>query len=213
MFTGIIEQRGRIIESRPVPGGRRIRVDLGSMASECKPGASICISGVCLTVTGSDGSHVDFDVIQETLAKTSLGSKQVGESVNIERSLRAGDRLDGHFVQGHVDGTAEIVDRLSNASEFVFWLEPQTHLLPFIIPKGSVAIDGVSLTIARVEGRRFSVALIPTTLDLTTLAALNVGDIVNIESDILARTIVHRVNALSDASGIPLQKFSEAGLL
>lgn len=213
MFTGIIEQRGRITESRPVPGGRRLRVDIGSIVSECKPGASVSVSGVCLTVTGTDGSHADFDVIQETLAKTSLGSKKLGDYVNIERSLRAGDRLDGHFVQGHVDGTAEVIDLVSNAREFVLWLEPQPHLQPFIIPKGSVAIDGVSLTIAEVNGARFSVALIPTTLDLTTLGSLCVGDIVNIESDILARTIVHRLNSLADAGGIPLNKFNEAGLV
>jgi riboflavin synthase len=222
MFTGIIESRGTIVASRANANGRVLGVEVAgtadkvSWAADCKLGASIAVSGVCLTITNINGNQLEFDVIQETLAKTTLGDKHPGSIVNLERALAAGDRLDGHFVQGHCDGTA-VVDRvISNAREWVIWLKPEAHLRPYIIPKGSVAIEGVSLTVAAVEKDRFSVALIPTTLDVTTLSALKDRDRVNIESDMIARTIVHHLSYLGDgggasARGISMNTLREAG--
>lgn len=211
MFTGIIERTGTIAAATPVSGGRRLRVDVGPIARETSLGASIAVSGVCLTVAHIEGESVDFDVITETLDRTALGAKRPGDLVNLERSLRAGDRLDGHFVQGHVDGTADVRRVIASSKEHVVWLVPQEHLLPYMIPKGAVAVDGVSLTIAAVERSQFSVALIPTTLDLTTIARLAQGDRVNVESDILARTIVHRLGAMKTSGGMTMESLHRAG--
>ena len=199
MFTGIVETTGKITETRTVPGGRHLRVAVGPMACECVLGASICVSGVCLTVKATGADTAEFDVITETLDHSTLGEKGIGDLVNLERSLRVGDRLDGHFVQGHVDGKATVSRIQTSAREHVVWLQPESALLPFLIPKGSVAIDGVSLTIAAAEHGRFSVALIPTTLGRTTLTRLKVGDRCNIETDIVTRTIVHRLGSLTGA--------------
>ena len=210
MFTGIVESMGAIAETRPVPGGRRLRIDV-PWGGECKPGASVCVSGVCLTIASANRESLEFDVITETLDTSTLGVKRVGDRVNLERSLRIGDRLDGHFVQGHVDGTAT-VDRVeSSPQRWVVWFEPESHLRPGIIPKGSVAIDGVSLTVASVAHAQFSVALIPTTLELTTLMSLKTRDRVNVESDIIARTIVHHLSGISASGGLTLDTLREAG--
>jgi riboflavin synthase len=211
MFTGIVERTGAITGTTAYAGGRRLRLDIGEVASECKLGDSICVSGVCLTVAGISGTSVEFDVIKETLDRTTLGRKPVGSRINIERSLRAGDRLDGHFVQGHVDGTAAVARVQRSSQEHVVWLTPSGELSAYIIPKGSVAIDGVSLTIAAVEKPLFSVALIPTTLERTTLGELNRGDTVNLETDIIVRTIVHSVAQIAGGAGLRLESLQKAG--
>ena len=211
MFTGIVEHTGTITDTRSVSGGRRLRIDVGSMATDCAQGASVCVSGVCLTVVGAAGQELDFDVIAETINKSTLGSKGVGGQVNLERSLRVGDRLDGHFVQGHVDGRA-IVDRIqASARECVIWLQPEQTLVPYIVPKGSVAVDGVSLTIAAIEEGSFSVALTPTTLERTTLSLLATRDSVNIETDIITRTIIHHLAHLTVPGGLTIDALREAG--
>ncbi len=213
MFTGIVEHKGTIRDTRPVSGGRRLIIDVGPMAATCAPGASLCVSGVCLTVAGAVGEELSFDVITETLAKSTLGSKSLGDLVNVERSLRVGDRLDGHFVQGHVDGQATVRRVASSAREYVIWLRPEAALTPFMIPKGSVAVDGVSLTIAAIENGAFSVALIPTTLEQTTLSSLTTGKAVNIETDIITRTIVHRLSEMSTSVGLTHDTLREAGFV
>ncbi len=171
------------------------------MAKECRPGDSISIHGVCLTVAAVAGETLDFDVIPETLERSVLGGKRPGDRLNIERSLRVGDRLDGHMVQGHVDGTATVTAVEQSSGEHVVWLRPSDQVRPFMIPKGSVAIDGVSMTIATLRGEEFSVALIPTTIERTTLGDLREGDAVNIESDILVRTILQRLDQLFGPEG------------
>lgn len=211
MFTGIVETVGTIAGTAPVPGGKRLRVDVGPVARQCTPGASVSVSGVCLTISSIAADSLEFDVITESLSKSTLGSKRVGDRVNLERAMGAQDRFDGHFVQGHVDGTG-VVDRIqSSPREWTTWIRPQDHLTPYIIPKGSIAVDGVSLTIAEVNHGVFSVALIPTTLDRTNLAALAVGDRVNLESDIIARTIVHRLSDMSAGGGVTLETLRRAG--
>jgi riboflavin synthase len=211
MFTGIVEHTGSITDTRSVSGGRRLRIGVGSMAADCAHGASICVSGVCLTVARATGQELDFDVIAETIEKSTLGSKCVGDQVNLERSLQVGDRLNGHFVQGHVDGRA-IVDRVvTSAREYVIWLRPEQTLVPYIVPKGSVAVDGVSLTIAAIEEGSFSVALTPTTLERTTLSLLTPRDSVNIETDIITRTIIHHLAHLAGPGGLTIDALREAG--
>lgn len=211
MFTGIIESTGTIRDTRAVAGGLRLRIDVGPMAGECALGASVAVDGVCLTVAQSTDTSLAFDVITETLHRSTLDTKHAGDRVNIERALRATDRLDGHFVQGHIDGTAVVQRVQSSSREWVAWFKPEDQLAPFIIPKGSVAIDGASLTIAEVNGPAFSVALIPTTLERTTLASLKAGDRVNIETDVITRTIIHHLSRMSDSGGLTIESLKEAG--
>lgn len=210
MFSGIIERTGKVVSTTGIPAGVRLRIDVGPMAGECALGASVAVSGVCLTVCGSAGNELDFDVIPETLSKTTLGQKRSGDRVNIERSLRPSDRIDGHFVQGHVEGLAIVREIRRSNGEWVVWLAAELGWRSCVIPKGSIAIDGVSLTIAAVDGERFSVALIPTTLERTTLGSLRVSDKVNIETDILARTVVQLVSS-RERSGLSMDVLEKAG--
>jgi riboflavin synthase len=188
MFTGIITHSAAVAGIADGPLFKRLT--LAIHFPDVKNGDSIAVNGVCLTVAEIAGDTLTFDVIAETLAKTNLGQLHVGERVHIERALRAGDRFDGHFVQGHVDGTAMIVDRKFNESECRLTLEAPDHLAKYLVPKGSVALDGVSLTIAALAPPRFEVALIPTTVQITQLGHKPVRALVNFEADMLAKTIV-----------------------
>jgi riboflavin synthase len=143
-----------------------------------------------------DGRRCSFDVITETLSKTNLGRLQVGSKVNLERSLRAGDRIDGHFVQGHVHDVGHLVERVATDKEFKLWIQPPDHLKVYIVPLGSVAVNGVSMTVAQVRPDAFALAVIPTTLERTNLGDLQVGDPINIETDILSRQLVHYLREL-----------------
>jgi riboflavin synthase len=213
VFTGIVETTGNVIDFRPVAVGRKLTIDAGPISAQVEPGASIAVNGVCLTVVEVIGTEITFDVIAETLKRSNLGRLRPGQRVNLERSLRADARIDGHFVQGHVDGTATVTRRQVSPAEWILWLRPDEAVRPYIIPKGSIAIDGISLTIADVNSDEFSVAIIPTTLERTTLASRQVGDVVNVESDILARTVVHCLQRMSDARGLTMDTLKEHGYL
>jgi riboflavin synthase len=189
MFTGIIEKTVRVVAASDGPMFRRLV--LATQWNDVKDGESIAVNGVCLTVAEITPRGVGFDVIKETLDKTNLGSLGPGDEVNVERSLRVGDRIDGHFVQGHVDGTGLLADQINSPNEVRLTITAPDHLAKFLAPKGSISIDGVSLTIASVQGNVFDVALIPTTLRLTTLGSREIGWRFNLEADILSKTIVH----------------------
>ena len=189
MFTGIVERMLRV--ASVAQGTGFVRINLAADWTDVKLGESIAINGVCLTVAEMERQLLSFDVIPETLAKTNLGLLTEGDAVNVERSLRAGDRIDGHFVQGHVDGTARLVAQKGVDEEWRLTLQPPMELMKFVVPKGSVCIDGVSLTVAKIEKDRFDVALIPTTLKLTTLATRPIGWPFNFEADVLSKTIVN----------------------
>lgn len=211
MFTGIVESIGTICASRAVGGGRRIEIKADALTADCAIGASVCISGVCLTVAARAAGMLCFDVVSETLEKSTLGEMRLGDKVNLERALPVDGRFDGHFVQGHVDGTGTVEQVSPSGHESVVWIRPQPPLLPYIIPKGSVAIDGISLTIAEVRDGAFLIALIPTTLAVTTAASFSAGQRVNIETDMIARTVVHRLSTFSSSGGLTLDKLHEAG--
>lgn len=201
MFSGIVECQGCVTGLRAGGGGGvRLRVRAAGVASGTALGASVSVSGVCLTVAEIDGEHLEFDVVPETLRRTTLGDLRAGARVNLERSLRVGDRLDGHFVQGHVDGTATVAEVIRRSDEHELRFAPERGLMTYMIPKGSVAVDGVSLTIAAAAGDTFTVALIPTTLQVTTLGERCVGDRVNIETDILIRALFHRLSGAGEPS-------------
>lgn len=210
MFTGIVEITGRITSTSHVPGGRRLTVDVGPMANEVKQGDSIAVNGICLTATQIAPPRVSFDVIQETLARTTLDGLRIDSRVNLERSLKPESRLDGHFVQGHVDGKAGVTKIIADASQWVVWLRPSEVIAAYIIPKGSVALDGVSLTIASVDHGAFSVALIPTTLERTNLGELKTGSEVNVETDVIVRTVIHRLDAMT-GDALTFEKLKDAG--
>lgn len=214
MFTGIVQSMGIVRAIRRGSGGARLALEAPDLPRPIADGASICVSGVCLTVTESDPSLLSFDVVQETLSRSTLGELAVGDRVNLEPSLRVGDGLDGHLVQGHVDGTARVkeVRRGDDGHRMTFLADPD--LMAYVIPKGSVAIDGVSLTIAATGDDTFDVALIPTTLGRTTLGARRAGDRVNVETDIIARTVVttlQRWRTAPEAGGLTMEMLRENG--
>jgi riboflavin synthase len=189
MFTGIVERTAKVVSATDGPMFRQLLI--AANWTDVKLGESIAINGVCLTAADVSPGRVGFDVIKETLDKTNLGTLVAGDDVNVERSLRAGDRIDGHFVQGHVDGTATLVNQINTENEVRLTIDAPKELAKFLAPKGSVSVDGVSLTIAAVKGNVFDVALIPTTLKLTTLGTREPGWRFNVEADILSKTIVN----------------------
>lgn len=191
MFSGIVDAIGQVCGAENVPGGRTLRVRAPGYWGDVATGGSIAIDGVCLTLTRLAGEEATFDVIAETLRKTTLGDLRAGDRVNLQKSLSAGDRIDGHFVQGHVDAVATVARVEQSPRESIWWFSVGREAMACLAPKGSVAVDGISLTIAAVRDGEFSVALIPTTLERTTLGAKRAGARVNIETDILARTVVH----------------------
>lgn len=195
MFTGIVEALGRVVTAR-VSGERgELVIDLGHVAEGVRVGDSVCVSGACLTATRLDGSTAAFDVSAETLARTTLGGLKPGDSVNLERALRVGDRLGGHFVQGHVDAVGEIVRKDEAPGQWTVEVAVPTDLAAGFIPKGSVAVDGVSLTIAELRPGRFAVALIPHTVEATTLKRAQAGDRVNIEGDMIGKYVARLLGA------------------
>jgi len=189
MFNGIIEKTVHIIGVAKGPAFRRLT--LASDWTDVADGESIAVNGVCLTVAEQQSGELGFDVVKETLERTNLGLLGPGDAVHVERSLRVGDRLSGHFVQGHVDGTARLIDQgACGRDEWRLRLECPPDLARYLTPKGSIALDGVSLTIAAVNGNQFEIALIPTTLQRTTLGQRPVGWPFNMEADVLTKTVV-----------------------
>jgi riboflavin synthase len=189
VFSGLIAYLGTVSALERDPrGGVRLRVDApGAVADGVEPKDSIAISGVCLTVVEYDATSMAFDVVPETLDRSALGALAIGSPVNVELSLRLGDRLGGHLVYGHVDATARIVSKVPEGQGHRLTVEVPPTLAPFIVEKGYVAVDGVSLTVAAVPSGTFEIALIPETSARTTLGSKRAGDVVNLEIDPIAR--------------------------
>ncbi|MDA0238069.1 MAG: riboflavin synthase [Proteobacteria bacterium] len=181
MFTGIVEATAHIIDPDP----RRFRIGRPASFDDIRIGSSIAVSGVCLSVTALDVDSMEFEVIPETLGQSKLGRLKRGDMVNLERAMKADARLDGHIVQGHVEGTGAISDMRHEGG--VLFIKLPKELIKNIVHKGSIAIDGVSLTVASIKGEEISVALIPLTLKETTLGLLKAGDAVNVETDVLLK--------------------------
>ena len=212
MFTGLIETICIVKSAGRAGDSMVLTMDLGALAGESKTGDSIAINGVCLTIARLQGSLASFDVSAETLAKSTLGKLKSSSKVNIERSLKANDRFGGHFVLGHIDGTAKI-DAIDKSGEFAnIRFAAKTELLDAIIVKGSVAVDGISLTVATVDQKSFSVSLIPETLKRTTLSKAKIGDLVNIETDIIVKTIKRQLDEiLPKKQGLTAEKLRQLG--
>lgn len=188
MFTGIVRALGHIAEALPESGGRRFRIESDAIgAFGLSVGDSVSVSGVCLTALSPDTGAFHADASPETLSLTTLGQLEIGSVVNLEPALKAGDALGGHMVSGHVDGMARLAASESAGDNRILRFEAPATLARYIAPKGSVTLDGVSLTVNRVDGSEFELNLIPHTLEVTTLGRLEPGDQVNLEVDLIAR--------------------------
>jgi riboflavin synthase len=193
MFTGIVEGIGKVKKISKATKNRsaiQMVVDLGKHGKGLKTGQSVALNGVCLTVTKLSKSGSTFEMIEETTKKTDLGNLKIGGIVNIERSLKAGDRLEGHFVLGHVDGVGIIKKIQKKPKEVQVWFEVPKNLSKFIVKKGSIAMDGISLTVVDVKNNLASICLIPHTIEVTNFKTKTIGDKVNIETDILGKYIL-----------------------
>jgi riboflavin synthase len=189
MFTGIIEAVGSVRALTQKRGYTRVEIAAGPVLQACRIGDSIAVDGACLTVTRIVGETFAADLSAETLARTTLGDLRVGAPVNLERPLRLGDRLGGHLVTGHVDGTGQILARIPQGGDALFRIRFPQQLAPLLVPKGSVAVDGISLTVAELHGDVFGVALIPHTLEHTTWGNKRAGARVNIEADLVGKHV------------------------
>jgi riboflavin synthase len=200
MFTGLVETCGRVAAVVPEPPGVRLVVEAGPVAEDVKLGDSVCVSGCCLSVVRMDGGRLAFELGPETLARTTLGGLAAGHPVNLERSLRLSDRLGGHLVTGHVDGVGRLASRSQDGDWVTCRFATPPALLAQIVAKGSITVDGVSLTVVDVTATDFSVALIPHTLAVTTLGAREVGDPVNLETDLVAKYVTRWLETREDGS-------------
>ena len=189
MFTGIVRERGRVVGIDGGDAGVRLRITAPATAGDVALGDSVSIGGVCLTVVAVAAGEIAFDAVPETLSRTALGRLAAGDDVNVEPALRAGDPLGGHVVQGHVDGLGAVRSVDPEGDGRRIWVDAPQDILRYCVEKGSVAVDGVSLTVAALDGVGFAVALIPHTLSETTFGALVAGDAVNLEVDILAKYV------------------------
>ncbi|MGQ0612298.1 MAG: riboflavin synthase [Planctomycetaceae bacterium] len=189
MFTGLVQGQGAVRALEPRPGGLRLRLHAGPMAAEAELGDSVAVDGCCLTVVDRGEGEFAFDLVPETLARTTLGDRRIGSRVNLELPLRPGDRLGGHFVQGHVDAVGRVLAFERDGGGATMRISLPELIRGQVVEKGSVAVDGVSLTVARVETESFTVALIPHTLARTTLGERTIHDRVNLEGDLLAKYV------------------------
>ena len=218
MFTGIIEGLGAIAAIRPSGQGRRLTVDADFELSGSKIGDSISVSGACLTAVRIAGRRFDADVSPETTAKTTFGAARVGERVNLERAMRLSDRIDGHLVSGHIDGPGVIESREAVGNVLVVTISVPEELARFMIVKGSVAVDGISLTINTLEPGRFSVCIIPHTAGLTTVGFKPKGERVNIEADMIGKYVERFLSArlgpaAAPPSGVTVEMLARAGFM
>lgn len=189
MFSGIIEERGTVKRVLKASQGWKLTVESEAASKDAKIGESISVNGACLTVVEVKGRNISFDIMEETLRRTTLSELSAGKIVNLERSLKAGDRISGHFVTGHIDCIGKIRAIAKRPNEYAMEIEFPSDKKAYVAEKGSIAIDGVSLTVAEVRGNRLRICLIPLTLKATNLGSRKAGDSVNIEFDILSKYI------------------------
>jgi riboflavin synthase len=212
MFTGLVEGIGEIVELRRLAEGLRLGVKTSFPAAQLVLGESVAVAGACLTVVAIGPNAAAFEVSPETLARTTFPLKKVGEQVNLERSLKLGERLGGHLVTGHVDGLGVLRERREGPASLRLRFELPGPLNRLVIEKGSIAIDGVSLTVNTCQGNTFTVNIIPFTAQATTLAALKVGDKVNLETDIIGKYVA-RLLGKEEAHGVTAELLARHGFI
>jgi riboflavin synthase len=213
MFTGLVQKLGRVKSLARASGRSRLCITHTPWEDPLGGGESVCVQGVCLTVARVEPGCFHCDLLDETLQKSNLGSKRTGDPLNLERALRPADRLGGHIVSGHVDGTGAVAALRQQGADRVLSVFCGQALLADMVPKGSVACDGASLTLVTVDADRFSVHLIPTTLTGTTLGGLSVGQVVNVETDMLGKYARRGVADGRLQTGVTLESLTAAGFL
>ena len=213
MFTGIIEEVGKVTRIKQERGTRRLTVSASHLIQELKKGDSISVSGVCLTAVGLTPNSVAFDLAEETWNRTSFSRMHEGALVNLELPMRADGRFGGHIVQGHVDGTGEFLalDRIPGADDYWLRIRIPEDLERYVIFKGSLCIEGISLTVAKLEGTEVTVAIIPHTLEMTNLRSLKLGDPVNLEIDMIAKYVEKMMKGDSANSPLTLERLVQQG--
>jgi riboflavin synthase len=205
MFTGLVQTIAEVVAIHSEPPGKRLVVAAPSIARDAVLGESIAVNGCCLTLVRCEGERLEFQTGPETLARTNLGELKIGGAVNLERSLQFGDRLGGHLVTGHIDGVGTVDERIDEGDWSTFWFRAPRALTRQMASKGSVAVDGASLTLVEVDDERFSVQLIPHTLTATTLGRRQAQDRVNIETDLLAKYVERQLGTLVQGSRSKVQ--------
>ncbi len=213
MFTGIIEEIGVVKTVQRSGNNSFIRIEAKKILSDIHLGDSIAVNGVCLTVTKADGSIFQADVMNETLNRSSLGKLVAGSTVNLERAMPINGRFGGHIVSGHIDGTGKIINIRNDGIAVWYTIEADNNIMRYTVEKGSIAIDGISLTVAKTSKNNFSVSIIPHTAGQTVLSSKKIGDIVNIESDIIGKYVEKLMNPISRDSIIDMKFLSEGGFL
>ncbi len=211
MFTGLIEEIGQIRSIENFGDGSRIHINATKILDDINLGDSIAVNGVCLTVVSHSDNSFSVEAVKETMTRSALSELKIHQNVNLERALKANSRLGGHFVQGHVDGIGTVLAMDKQDPGYLLKIQLPAELSKFLVEKGSIAINGISLTLASVESDRISLAIIPHTVQATTLHALKSGDSVNIEVDVLGKYIYKMVGPFAQQSGITLEKLKDFG--
>ena len=213
MFTGIIEELGQVASIEITGQQRRLTVSSSTLVGELKQGDSISVSGVCLTAVDVSRSSFTCDLAQETWLRTSFSRLETGASVNLELPMRANGRFDGHVVQGHVDGVGTVIsfEQVPGGKDYVLQINVPSELTRYIVPKGSLAIEGISLTVAAIDGTQVRVAIIPHTAEVTNLRSLKPGNPVNLEVDVIAKYVEKMIGAEKAKSSITLEQLVRAG--
>lgn len=215
MFTGIIEELGKIAQLRPHAGGAKIRIAATLVAEGTKDGDSIAVNGVCLTALGSSAAGFSADISKETLDRSTLGNLAVGSVVNLERAVTPSTRLGGHIVQGHVDARGEFISAVQSGDFWTVRITYPTEISNYLVYKGSVSVEGISLTIASLTDDHFEIALIPKTWELTNLSTLKPGDPVNLEADVIAKYVERMLigRHKTSAGGVTMDTLKNAGFI
>ncbi len=215
MFTGIIEDKARVTKVEFRGDSKRIFLDLPYDLTDVQPGDSINIDGVCLTVTEKIGKIICFDLSPETLERTALGDLKEGDKVNFEKALRLSDRLGGHIVTGHIDGVGILIDKRREGRFLNLTIKIPESLTKYVVPKGAIAIDGISLTVNEVQGNEIRLSIIPFTIQKTTLGDKDIGDKVNLETDILAKYVESILSSIKDENkkGLTISFLKEHGFI
>jgi len=211
MFTGLIQQIGTLSRRETVAGGLRLVIGGAPWNPPLTPGESMAVNGACLTIAHIQGNNFAGDILQETLECTTLGAKRPGAALNLERALRLGDPLGGHLISGHVDGIGAVNRRQAKGRDWILRVTCGTELLRGMVLKGSIAIDGVSLTITELDEHSFAVALIPFTCEHTALGALNKGDTVNLETDLIGKHVRRTLETEQAPTPLTWERLREAG--
>ncbi len=213
MFTGIIEGKGKVLRVEDKGEGKRLSIEIPPELTDVQLGDSMNINGACLTVVEKRGRSIGVDLSRETLERTTLSGLREGDWVNLERALRLSDRLGGHFVTGHVDGMGEIIEKVREREFYLLKIRIPRSTVKYIVPKGSIAIDGISLTVNEVEGETVKITLIPYTIEKTTLGDKKAGDRVNLETDILGKYVEKMIGHREEGNGLDLNFLREHGFI